>query len=250
MIWLVGCTTSIEHAAPADDPTQAWGELLEQAVQDDGFVDYQVLRDDPAPLQAYVGWLALEPGPLERDARFARAINAYNAFTLAGVLHHWPIESVRDVKLGPLGFWGAGFFVGQRFTLDGQATNLKDLEDDRIRAALQDPRLHAAINCASAGCPPLRDGLFTADDLDAQLDEAMRRFIETRVTLDGETVVFSQIFEWFGADFTDWTDHETICSYVAAYDDRFQTIDVSCPHRFEPYDWSLNDKPAFVEEIP
>lgn len=243
MILLLACTTPIGGgAAPAEDPTARWDTLLQEAVQDDGFVDYDVLRADRAALDDYLAWLARPGTPADDDATRARNLNAYNAFTIAGVLHHWPIESVRDVKLGPFGFWGAGFFVGQEFVLDGQTTNLKTLEDVAIRDATRDPRIHAAINCASAACPPLRDGLFTADDLDGQLDEAMTRFIETRVSLDGDTVVFSQIFEWFGSDFVDWTDHDTICSYVAAYDDRFQAIPPDCPHRFEPYDWALNDR--------
>ncbi|MCP4921447.1 MAG: DUF547 domain-containing protein [Proteobacteria bacterium] len=240
MIFLLACTTTIDGTAPTDDPSKRWDTLLTEAVTDDGLVDYAVLRADPDPLDTYLGWLAQDPGELEVNARLARGINAYNAFTLAGVLHHWPVDSVRDVKLGLFGFWGAGFFVGQRFTYDGQTTNLKDLEDVQLRAGFQDPRIHAAINCASAGCPPLRDGLFTADDLDTQLDAAMTRFVETRVSLDGDQNVFSQIFEWFGDDFTAWTEHDTICAYAAQYDERFAEVDPSCPHRFEPYDWSLN----------
>ena len=240
ILWLA-CSSAVDHGAPpTDDPREAWDVALQTAVQDDGTVDYDTLRADPAPLDAYVAWLAEDQG-FAGDALFAHRINAYNAFTLAGVLDRWPIASVRDVRVGVLGLGGAGFFVGLKFELAGVWMSLKTLEDDHLRAAFSDHRVHAAINCASAGCPTLRDGLFSPEHLDAQLDEAMKRFIETRVRVDGDEVVLSQIFEWFAEDFPG----ETPCHVLAAVDSSYQGMaDSGCPHRFEPYDWSLNARAA------
>jgi len=237
VILLVACTSQLAPGpAPTEDPRGAWETSLQAAVQDDGFVDYESLRSDPAPLDRYVAWLA-QPQELSGDELFAHRINAYNAFTLAGVLDNWPLESVRDVRVGLLGFGGAGFFTGLRFKLDGTWTSLKALEDDQLRATFDDPRVHGAINCASAGCPPLRDGLFTAEGLDSELDEAMTRFVETRVRLDGDEAVFSEIFDWFEDDFR----LDTPCHYAAQYDETYAALaEADCPHRFEPYDWSLN----------
>ena len=38
-----------------------------------------------------------------------------------------------------------------------------------LRRMFRDPRLHYAINCASLGCPSLRQSAFTGADLEAQL---------------------------------------------------------------------------------
>jgi hypothetical protein len=40
--------------------------------------------------------------------------------------------------------------------------------------------VHAAVNCASIGCPALRPEAFTADRLEAQLDDGMQRFMADR----------------------------------------------------------------------
>jgi hypothetical protein len=42
---------------------------------------------------------------------------------------------------------------------------------------LDDPRIRFAVVCASVGCPMLRNEAYVADRLDAQLDDAIRRFL-------------------------------------------------------------------------
>ena len=71
------------------------------------------------------------------------------------------LKSVDDEKVS--------FFVFTKLLVGGKATNLKDLESDVIRPQFKDPRVHMALNCASAGCPELPAEAFTADKLDAQL---------------------------------------------------------------------------------
>lgn len=68
------------------------------------------------------------------------------------------------------------FFYATRFVVDGAETNLKDLEDDRVRATFHDARVHFALNCASAGCPRLPREAFTPARLESQLEREARRF--------------------------------------------------------------------------
>lgn len=247
---LVGCRTLHEGRPPGSDPTAAYAALLAEAVQADGLVDYEVLRADPVPLEEYVGWLGQDPGELSREEAFARGINAYNAFTLLGVLENWPLDSVKSVKIGILPSFGAGFFAAQRFPYGGDTTSLEDLEHGHLRPDFQDARLHAAINCASVGCPPLSPELYEAARLEAQLDAAMGRMVATRVHLEetgrGETrVVFNEIFKWFEEDFLEWNGSASLCHYVADFDAAYRPLaEAGCPHRFAPYDWSLNQAGA------
>jgi hypothetical protein len=63
--------------------------------------------------------------------------------------------------------------------------------------------VHAAVNCASIGCPALRNEAFTASQLDGQLDDGMLRFMSDRNrnrVRDGKLEV-SAIFKWFREDF-------------------------------------------------
>lgn len=228
---------------PAEDPTDAWAALLAQAVTEDGWVRYDVLRADPAPLDAYAAWIAEPWGAQTADQELATLINAYNALVLWTTLQLDVQSSVQEITQGVFRAPpGAGFFMGQRVRVDDAWVHLYGLENKRIRGDFQDPRVHAAINCASAGCPPLRAALWTADTLDADLDHAMARFLATRSHIDGDTAVFSEIFDWFAADFTEWTDAPDLCAYAGAYDPAYLDLD-GCPHRFEPYDWALNAAP-------
>jgi hypothetical protein len=63
--------------------------------------------------------------------------------------------------------------------------------------------VHAAVNCASIGCPALRPEAFTAAKLDAQLDDGMQRFMadRTRNRLEVGKLQVNMIFKWFREDF-------------------------------------------------
>ena len=211
-------------------------------MSDEGLVNYEALSEDREALDDYLAWLAVAPDPpLEGEAALARAVNAYNAYVLVGVLENWPLESVRDVQVGLYALAGSGFFKGLRFTWDGEIIDLHDFENDTIRG-FEDPRIHGAINCASAGCPPLRRGLYQGHNLDAELDDAMARFIRERSRIDDDQAVFSEIFSWFESDFLEWGEAETLCHYVAGFDSTYEALaEEGCPHRFESYDWSLNN---------
>ena len=50
----------------------------------------------------------------------------------------------------------------------------------RKQGVYDEPRVHVAVVCASVGCPMLRNEAFVAERLDAQLEDAMRRFLSDR----------------------------------------------------------------------
>jgi hypothetical protein len=252
MFLLLACSQTIAPgAAPTTDPSSDWDATLARVVKRSGNVDYAALEADPAPLDDYIAWLAVAPDPaLEGDEALARSINAYNAFVLKGVLANRPLTSVRNVSVGIFAFSGSGFFKGLKFTYNDDTVDLSGFENDHIREDFEDPRIHAAINCASAGCPPLRAALYTADGLDAQLDTAMAIFIDSRSRIEGDEAVFSEIFSWFNSDFIDWGESATLCDYAAAFDPAYAPLaEAGCPHRFEDYDWSLNEAQPFTSEV-
>ena len=55
--------------------------------------------------------------------------------------------------------------------------NLRHLENNILRKEFKDPRIHFAINCASASCLYLPDKLFHAENLDEHLDKLTQNFI-------------------------------------------------------------------------
>jgi hypothetical protein len=132
--------------------------------------------------------------------------------------------------------------------------SLDNIEHDTLRAKgrYDDPRIHFAVNCASIGCPMLREEAFVAERLDAQLDEQALRFLSDRSRnryADGKLMV-SKIFDWYGGDFK--LGHRGIQSlptYLARYAevladapaDRERIKAQGLEITFLDYDWKLND---------
>ena len=202
----VSMNIQAEEAFSHDD----WNSVLGQFVNDEGYVDYQGLKSDRATFDRYIERIETispvtnpELFPTKAD-QLAYYMNAYNALVFKGVLARGPEE--KSVWRGLVS--GYNFFVKMKITVGGKRTNLKKLEDDIIRAEFLDPRIHAAINCASISCPRLPQQAFVAATLEQQLDDAMREFVnsEMHIKLDQtrRTAKVSKIFKWFKKDFTSY----------------------------------------------
>ncbi|MFP5221850.1 MAG: DUF547 domain-containing protein [Acidobacteriota bacterium] len=224
-------------AQPVDNALFA--QVLSRHVRD-GHVDYSGLKADPSRLDAYLAQLAAADLPsLSEPERFAAYINLYNATTIKLILDHMPVASIRDIG----GLFGSPWKLPVVRTRTGAIT-LDALEHEVLRKQFKDPRLHAAINCASKGCPPLAAEPYEAARLDEQLDRASRAFVQTpnRARLTGDTLFVSAIFDWFEADFG---GRDGVVAFVARHADP-ALRDAVAAHggriklKYLPYDWSLN----------
>jgi hypothetical protein len=110
-----------------------------------------------------------------------------------------------------------------------------------------EPRIHAAIVCASVSCPSLRRSPWTANGLDAQLAEAMQRFLarpDKGLRIDEKlgSVTLSRIFEWFEDDFaTNGGVIATAKRYAPPADRAWFEQNPTQTVRYFEYDWNLND---------
>ena len=126
--------------------------------------------------------------------------------------------------------------------LGGAVTTLDHIEHDILRPEFKDPRVHFAVNCASKGCPPLYKEPFSGNNLDMQLNEVTRHFInDPRFNrLQGNTLYVSSIFKWFSEDFND-----AIIGFFEKYASDKLRDDIidrkpSLKIKYLDYDWSLN----------
>jgi hypothetical protein len=173
-------------------------------------------------------------------------INAYNAFAVEKVLMRYP--AIRSI-------WDFGKVFGNPFkdpffTLVGGKRSLDDIEHAMLRPVFREPRVHYAVNCASIGCPMLREEAYLATRLDAQLEGQARRFLSdrSRNRYDARSgrLAVSRIFDWFAEDF------EPRARYFAAYADlladdaagREAVRSGRAALQFLDYDWALNDSPS------
>lgn len=232
-----GCTMTSPYEVPPDATYSDadWAAVLAKRVDAQGRVDYEALREDRAPLERYVALLA-GTGPKEtpgafpsRAHRLAYWINAYNALTIFQVTQRRPIESVDDSKLT--------FFYLTKFEVDGRRLSLYEIENDVVRPEFTEPRVHFALNCASGGCPRLPQMPFRPATLESQLALETQRFLseERNVAVEGDALVLSEIFKWYGADF-----EPTVEAWIR---ERRPDLPPTDELRFRPYDWSLNAQP-------
>jgi hypothetical protein len=244
------------------DPTHAaWTALLEKHVRvapdgNSSRVNYKGFAADRAALQAYLKSVSAvtqaEYDGWSKAQKFAFLANAYNAFTIEKILTRYPnLKSIRD-----FGTYFGNPWKDKFFTLLGKPQNLDGIEHEMLRApgAFDDPRVHVAVNCASIGCPMLGRQAFTADRLDAQLDDLFRRFMSdrsrNRYDAKTRTAEISRIFDWYGKDFE--KGHKGfagVADVVAKYADQLadapqdRTVlrEKKAAIAFLEYDWSLND---------
>ena len=228
----------------------AYLDLVSRYALDGGAtVDYarwQGSPEDMAALDRHIAVIA-RISPRSHAALFDSAekrrrywINTYNALVLDAVLDYWPLESVRDVKLslGSRMVRGKGFFYDREVTVGGETMNLLDVETEAL-SAMQDPRVHFALNCASDSCPALR----ASDWSDSELDAAARDFVNdpANVRVEDGKVFLSRIFKWYRDEFP-----ENLYAYLQQYaEPELRTeleagIEGDFPTRSLKYDWSLN----------
>lgn len=257
-LWVLVCLYAPVTMANTTLTHQTWSQLLQAHVvaTDDGAstaVDYAGFAQDQATFQSYLTQLSSVSNAQfeewsEAD-QLAFLINAYNAFTVALILTKWPdLESIKDI-----GGWFSSPWKQAFISLLGEKVSLDHIEHTWIRGVgrYEDPRIHFAVNCASIGCPALRNEAYTGAQLNDQLNQQTRQFLSdrSRNRLDQGTVYLSSIFKWYREDFEKgWRGYSSLGSFLADYGDalgatesqrrswRESTPEVS----ILSYDWRLN----------
>jgi len=213
-------------------------EILSRNVSN-GFVDYDGIASEPR-LDEFIRQLGMtQPADLtSTDAKLAFYINAYNILA---------IQIILDGQ-SPSSWWGRRkFFKQQKFNLLGEQISLEAIEHERI-IVLGEPRIHFAIVCASISCPRLSSRAYRAKQLNVQLHEAAKQFINdpTRNRFDPErgNAFLSKIFEWYADDFI--AAGGSLQGYLArfmtdaAIQDALRQEELEV--RFVDYDWNLNGR--------
>ena len=235
-----GDAVNLGKLSDLESPTMEhdrWTELLEKYVTAHGNVNYQGFLDDRMEFQKYLDELSEHiPGINWTDAeKIAYWINAYNAFTVKLIIDYYPLKSIKDIADGlPMinSSWDIKFFKIGNVDFD-----LNTIEHQILRKKFDEPRIHFAINCASFSCPKLRNEAFTASDLEQQLEEQTRDFINNpnKNIINNNETKLSSIFDWFESDFTRKSD---IASFIKRYKPSFNAGNKI---GFLEYNWALNE---------
>jgi hypothetical protein len=206
-----------------------WTVLLKKYVTDEGQVDYKGFMQDKTKLDDYLMALSKQvpTNDWKVQEQLAYYINLYNAQTVDLILRNYPLKSIKDID-GP---WTNDFIK-----IGAKELSLGALEHSILRK-MNEPRIHFAINCASASCPKLLNEAFTPEKLEEQLEKVTIGFINSdNNTISNDKLELSRIFKWYKGDFK----NGELIQYINPYTD--VKIDFKAKIKYKEYDWSLNDQ--------
>jgi hypothetical protein len=204
-------------------------------------VHYQGLKKEESVLDKYLKVIEeVDSKILSRDEQFAFYVNAYNAWTIKLILSAYPgVKSIKE-----LGSIFKSPWKRKICRIDGGVITLDSIEHDILRPVFKDPRVHFAINCAAKSCPPLRSEPYRGSELDQQLDEMTRAFINDLESnrLEDFTLYVSSIFKWFAEDF-----NKDVIGFFLKYaqgnlKEQLEAHKEKIKVTYLDYDWSLNGK--------
>jgi len=173
-----------------------------------------------------------------KEDQLAFYLNAYNAHILDQILKEYPTDGP-----GGGGLFGRNrFFKRSNLLVAGKKTSFNTLENEIIRPTFNEPRIHFALNCASASCPPLHPEAFRRDSLDATLTELTKAFVNKNPKgvkpVGWKKVAISKIFDWYEDDFKP-------AGGALAYINKYRDTKLSKGTKvsFQSYSWKLNESP-------
>lgn len=264
MLILGGCAaisstppTGVEQTANQQTITpydlEQYGVSLSEYVNEQGLVDYEGLQGDRASLDQFnISLNEVLPSTYDSwsdSEKIAFLTNAYNSLTLASIVDQTPLKSsIRNIP----GVWRV-----RKHAIMGDSKTLDTIEHGILRKDFNEPRIHAALVCGAFSCPPLRNEPYTAEALDAQLDDQVTQWLtgEHGLKIDREqrTVFISSIFDWFGEDwetsysttegFTGSDTQKAVLNFISNYvseEDAAYLRAGDYRVKYLDYDWSLN----------
>ena len=235
LVLCMGIASATDSVAQSSDSVAEYGRLLGKYATGNG-VRYAAWKSNPADVQALqrvVDAIATQNvSSLGQKEQLAFYLNAYNAWIIHEVLEKYPTKSIKDALFT--------FFTGKRIKVAGEEMSFNRLEKDIIIPRFKEPRIHAALNCASQSCPPLLNEPFRADKLDAQLERLAKGFVNSergvRVSSDNSSAQVSKIFDWYKDDFAAGGGAVGFINKR-----RSKPLPDGIKISYQDYDWALND---------
>ena len=168
-----------------------WAVLLKKNVSATGVVNYEGFRKDSDKFNDFLRQLSKVKinTTWTKSDKMAYWINVYNAYTIKLIVNNFPLSGIKKID-SP---WKQKFF-----TINGKVMSLSEGEHEILRG-YGDPRIHFAINCASASCPRLIQVPYRASNLERLLERQTKEFINDPFynTITDYTVNVSKLFDWY-----------------------------------------------------
>ncbi len=196
-------------------------------------VDYGAIKKDSKSLEELMKQIAAFNLSNDTNVNKAFFINAYNIIMINAIVEKYPVKSPLDIS---------GVFDKTKYAIAGTKYTLNDIENKLLRAKYNDARVHFVLVCGANGCPPIINEAYMPTTLEAQLETQTKLAINNpnfiKVNSKSKKVEFSQIFEWYKADFISSGKNEI------DFINKYLTTKVDSKYKvtYYPYDWTLNKK--------
>lgn len=194
-----------------------------------------------------------------REEKTAFWLNLFNTMTIHGVIALGIRNSVKEVT---------HFFRRIQYQVGCYRFSADDIEHGILRAnhrfpysplrpfgendprgkysiGKPDPRIHFALVCASASCPPIE--IYSAERLDEDLKISGKTFLNAggvRIDRQNRTLYLSRVFKWYAQDFGQSAPERLmfIAPYLYEHEDRrfIEKNAAVLKIKYLPYDWRLN----------
>ncbi len=231
-------TASLGKANSTPISHTQWNTLTTKNVTAKGKVNYKGFIDDKILLDEYLNLLSENPPSKNwsEEEQLAYWINAYNAFTVKLIIDHYPVKTIKQLG-GAVTMVNSAWDI-KFFKVGGIDFDLNTIEHQILRKNYNEPRIHFAINCASFSCPRLRNEAFEAAQLEAQLEDQTKGFLNNneKNIITSEGMKLSKIFDWFKSDFL---KKESLISFLQKYTD--VELSESMEIEYLDYGWDLNE---------
>lgn len=242
VLGVIGCSSMVPTPdAPeltAAQAEKAWANVLRGYVDGEGRVNFRALGANSGDLKAYVRYVSKvdRKALTDKSARLAFYLNAYNALSMYNVIVSGYPEDLDGF------FKRLKFFYSKKFTIMREEMSLYAFENDLVRKE-EDPRVHVALNCMSAGCPRLPQTPFTGAGLERELEREAKKFYNearnARTDAKEKKVYLTEILKFFTEDFL--KKKPSLIEYVNVY--RNEKIPKEFEVEFIPYNWTIYKQP-------
>ena len=185
-----------------------------------------------------------DPTRLENaNASKAFWINAYNFGAMQLIVKHYPVDSIRSLKISLFKYPWSKDIV----RIGDKTYSLNEIEKNILLQRFADPRIVFAVSCAAVSCPDRMPEPFTAARLDVQLDEKIRSFFRNpnkglRIDRNAGILTLSWILDKDRALFAEQSGG--ILGFVLPYvgeETRHWLETHRVALQFFDHDWALND---------
>jgi len=178
-----------------------------------------------------------------KEDKIAFWINAYNIGAIKMILDHYPVDSIRSMKINFFkNPWDKKIIIINR-----RLYSLGEIEHDILLGKYKEKQAHFGIVCASVSCPDLSKEVYRGKSLKAQLEKQAKEFFENStkglyIDRNRNKVFVSKLFKFDSKNFSQGMNDiiPFIFPFIENREDKEYLKKKSYTLKFLDYDWTVN----------